>query len=390
MAEIWRQPRADFRSSVPSAVRNWILGFSGFSILLSGVSIVRSTSVGWLWYFLVSLLIPVLVGDLTLEARALRRAIPIVGSIFGAYSTIEFAIERDPIYDSLYFNVGRGDYQHWSSYRADSVFSHPLFAGTFFAIATVVALTAWLEGGRRREIPFAIFCGTGLVLTLSRGAFIATTLALFAVFVGIFLVPKTAARQRMVGAVAGSVIGVLIVSQLGFVQNRLNSAEAASSTTGRGSLLEVSIRAVAQYYWMGSGPGTSRVAAEPFNDVGIPIESGYLELLISLGIVGFLCFIGIAVSVVLSALSRGDLVGLGMSVAFFVSIAGYNSLDGHRSTAILFGLVLIAASSSVQRSVNRVTVIRHPCGDVAGKASRFIVRCPIDRRSAPSTSAKSY
>lgn len=334
-------------------VRRASLLFVAISFCLGFLSISRFTSFGWLVYFAVALLIPIFVKDVSDEAHALRRSIPVLGSAIALWSILEFAVGRDPVYDAIFSLVGREDYQHWMSYRADGTFGHPLFAGTFFAIAVTVSVASWMTYRRKSFIVYALLSGVGLVLTLSRGAFLAAGLGVLVV-----LLVASVGRARgysqvrsrgTLGVLGGAGIFFLILSQVDFVTDRLGSSEARASNEGRSSVLDISLRAAESYQWVGSGPGTSRAAASPFNFINLPIESGYLELLISVGVIGLLAFIGIGIFSLIDAARRRDLIAVSLIVPFFIAIAGYNSLDGQRSTALLLGLVLLAACGADRR-----------------------------------------
>lgn len=342
------------RTGFSKAMRSCIVLLILVSGVLAVISLNRFTSFGWLLYFSVGLLMPLLVRNFEEESRSLRNAVPILGSLIAGWSVFEFVLGYDPVYSVIYDVVGRGDYQHWASYRADGTFGHPLFAGTFFAVTTVVSLAAWISSRERKNLFFAAMCAVGLVLTLSRGAFVAAAL-------GVLTVLLLAARQDRTNFSAGkgrgvlgilgiTSLGVLVVSQLDFVTDRLGGAEAQSSNEGRNAILGISIRAAEDHNYLGSGPGTSRSAALPFNHIDLPIESGYLELLISLGVLGVLAFIGIGVMAVLCVFRRRDVLGVAFIVPLFVAIGFYNSLDGQRSTALLIGIFLIAACGGVQSS----------------------------------------
>jgi hypothetical protein len=303
------------------------------------------TSLLWLAYLWIGVAGSIFITDVTDETRLLRIAFPVIGGVLGVYSLVEFGLGRDPLFDSVYEAIGRGDYQHWSSYRADATFAHPLFAGTFFATALVLALGWWLSDGSKVAGFCTVLTGAGLLLTVSRSSIVAGIVGCVVLLIGVSLSATGSVRRRNLWA-TGIGFGALIsIVNVGPLADRLESAEATSSNEGRQSVIDVALESAANHGWIGSGAGTSRSAALPFNFSGLPVESAYLEILISIGVAGLILGSLYFGSVCLDVFRRGDFSGLGAVIAFLVTIGFYNSLDGQRTTFVLLGLVFLVARS---------------------------------------------
>jgi O-antigen ligase len=152
-----------------------------------------------------------------------------------------------------------------------------------------------------------------------------------------------------------------------FVQERLNSDEAGESDATRSTLFDLTFYTASQYNWLGSGPNTSAEAVRPYNVNYALVESGYLQLLVSVGIPGLiLFFLVLAVSGVL-ALKRGLFGAAGLLTGYAVAIAFFNVLESNPPTLVLIGFSLVTVWGSASGSESRRlagTALKRARGDL--------------------------
>ncbi|MGL4340274.1 MAG: hypothetical protein ACRCSP_07620 [Rhodoglobus sp.] len=321
-----------------------------WALILSSASPARSTSFAWMASFVVGALIPLLVLDARREAHLVRTAWMICGGAMGGYAVIELVLGQSPLYGALYSALGVPSIQHWSVYRAEASFHHPLYAGAFLSAAAAIAIGHWLTHDRRSSLILGLLSAVGVAATVSRGSILATGIAVgLAVVAAIFtegrrLVPRLIVV--MVLAVA-AVFGLLNFAAL---TSRTDSTEAELSEGARDLGVIIALRAAAAAQWLGSGPGTSGISARKFDDV--VIENSALQLLISVGIPG-LSFIALLVAaLVINSLKSRDLASAAGLIAYTVSILGFNAIDAIRGMHLLVGLLfLITLNPAIRDSV---------------------------------------
>ncbi|WP_104082527.1 O-antigen ligase [Cryobacterium sp. Y11] len=299
------------------------------------------TSLGWTISFSAAVLLPLCIGTSTREAFWIRRVWLLLGAWLGAYAAIEGVLRFNPIWGTVYQALGLSDHQHWSVYRADASFGHPLFAALFFAVACALAIGIWLRENSKPALAAAVFSGLGLVATVSRGALVAAAVAVgFAYLVSLLL--RGEKRWGKFALLAGLiVVGVIGLFQFDAFTARNNSIEAELSSQARDLGVWVSLQAANLTNWIGSGPGTSGITGRLINEV--TIENSMLQLLISIGLPGlalFLLMIGFAVAHSLTQRAVGAAAAL---VAYTVCITGFNAIDALRPMHLLLGCLLILA-----------------------------------------------
>ncbi|NYD68512.1 O-antigen ligase family protein [Agromyces atrinae] len=293
---------------------------------------------GWAISFFTAVLVPVCVGFSEREARALKSTWIALGGIIGFYTVIESALRQN----FLYWALGMPSSQHWSMYRAEGPFGHPLLLSTFLVVAFGLGVGMWLQYGRKSALVGGALSLTGVVMSLSRGAILAAIVTIFAVYLLAGARSEGRSSKRLVGLGALALAGVVTVVFGTSVVDRWTSTEAAGSTDARDGGFSVALSAAEWGHWLGTGPGTSAVAAQQFGFT-LPIENSYLQILVSLGIPGLVVFTLLCVSALSVTIRRIDIAAFGGLVAYLVAIAGYNLIDDRRSAHVLLGCLLIIA-----------------------------------------------
>ncbi|WP_104130090.1 O-antigen ligase [Cryobacterium sp. N21] len=330
-------PPAPFRS----ATRYFALLFLVWTLFTLARTTDLQASLGWMISFSAAVLLPLCIGTSTREAYWIRRTWLLLGAWLGAYAVVEGVLRFNPIWGTLFSALGLTDHQHWSVYRADASFGHPLFAALFFAVACVLAIGIWLRENSKLALAAAVFSSLGLVTTVSRGAILAAAIAIGFAY-AVSLVLRGEKRWGKFALLAGLfVIAVVGLFQFDAFTARNNSVEAELSSQARDLGVWVSVQAANLTGWIGSGPGTSGITGRLFNEV--TIENSLLQLLISIGLPGLALFLLMIGSAIAHALSRRAVGAAAALAAYTVCIAGFNAIDALRPMHLLLGLLLILA-----------------------------------------------
>jgi hypothetical protein len=344
LQRLTRKARADAGDGPAPAPWRAAAVISAVAFLLWAIfALVRSvevqTSAGWLISFTCGALLPLLIANASKEAEYLRKTWIVLGAVLGVYAVVEAALRANPLWGTLYSAIGAEDSQHWSVYRAEVGFGHPLIASLFFAAAACLALGNWLTTNAKWTLLAAALSAFGLAATVSRGAILAGGIALvFCALAALFFHgEKRWNRFALVGFLG--VVGLIGLSQFGALTDRNDSAEAVLSAGARDTGIWVAQQAAALTNYIGSGPGTSGITGRLFDDV--VIENSGLQLLISVGIPGLLFFLGIIGSAFFHALSRRAAGEASALLAYSICIAGFNAIDALRPMHLLLGVLLI-------------------------------------------------
>lgn len=317
------------------------LGWALFTLVRSSDVV---TSTGWLISFTAGALLPLLIRDARREAEGIRRAWLFLGGWLGAYAAVEAVLGANPVWGALYSALGLVDSQHWSVYRAEASFGHPLFAGLFFAVACALAIGNWLTTNSRWTLTAAIFSGLGLVATVSRGALLGAAIAVAVAYAAAMVLRGEKRWSRFAALAALGAVGILALFQYDAFRARNDSTEAELSSYARDLGVWVTGEAVNLTGWIGSGPGTSGITGRLFDDV--VIENSLLQLLISVGLPGLILFIGLMGWVFVHALSRRAIGPAAALLAYSVCITSFNAIDALRPMHLLLGCLFLLALHS--------------------------------------------
>ncbi|WP_227496995.1 O-antigen ligase family protein [Planctomonas psychrotolerans] len=316
-----------------------LLLWMGFSTLFS---IDRPSSIVWMLLFATATVPVVFLSDAVRERVVLVRGWSVFGAVLGAYAAVELVLARNIVYGYIYSFFG-GDGQHWETYRASASLGSPVFAGMFFACSTAIALAQWASSRSRWGLVLLAANAAGLVATLTRGGYIAVAVA---VVVG-FLVSavhrnRATIRVFLAGALVATV-GLAVALAVPAVAARLLSTEASGSLTQRTRSIDIVVERSATLPPTGAGPDTSFLAmGRAILDLRF-IENSYLQLLLSIGLVGVLLFVALLGAAWVSAFRRRDMEAIMLLTVFGASIGTYNAIDDQHGTVVVLGLVLLVA-----------------------------------------------
>lgn len=329
--------------TTPPALRigAWIAAaaFLAWALLTALRSEYSDTGFSWLSSFTIGMLIPLLVPDARAEARALRSTWLVVGAIAGAYAAVEVVLQGSPLWGTLYDALGYGSSQHWSVYRAEVSFGHPLFAAAFLAPPALLGIGGWLGSGRAWHLVAGLVAAVGVVATVSRGAILAVALgAALALVLALTVIPRRPGR-RVAQLTALAVVGGIGVLNFPALTARMDSLDAARSSEARDIATGVAMQAAANAGWLGSGPGTSGISGREIYDV--VIENSLFQLLISVGIPGLVLFLALVALLALAAVRRGDVAAAAAMAGYLVVITGFNAIDAVRALHLVLGLLVI-------------------------------------------------
>lgn len=265
----------------------------------------------------------------------------ILAVILTVYALVEFVLQRNPIFDPLIALSGSEPVQHWSVYRAYATLGHPLYAGLFFSIAFAISVGRKLEGGANRNLLFAGAALVGVLLTVSRNSLGAAAVAA-ALLVGVSMFSPRSKVPVLARLGLGVLLlgGLVLAFQSSVFQERVDSAEAGSSTAARDALLDLALRAARAHDWLGAGAASAAQAAAPFNANEIYIEGAWYQILISLGVPGILLFLLLFACSFIFALRRGRYAAAGAVIAYAFSISFTPVLESHRPYLLLLGFVV--------------------------------------------------
>lgn len=347
---VLQQGAAAARAQLPRGETHRVAGPRAFALLAAGFlliwivittvrSVAVSTSITWTVCFIASALLVFVVPSAFAEARMLREAWIRVGFWFGLYAAIEVTLQSSPLYGPLYRVLGLTSVQHWSVYRAEVGFGHPIWAGAFFTPAAILGIVYWLQTGRTKYLVFGAGAAIGVVSTVTRGSIAAIGIAIGAAVVVVTLFTVRRSLGRILGAIVGSLLAAVAVLVASPLAERTQSAEGAISTGARDLGTEMGLRAAEAAGYLGGGPGTSGILGRRYTDV--VIESSLLQLLISIGIPGLLLFLGVVAALVINALRVQDVAAAAALVAYVIAISSFNSIDAIRSEHLLLGLLFL-------------------------------------------------
>lgn len=308
-------------------------------------------SIRWLVSFGLAVVLPSLVLDYEDELLTLWRVLPVVTLISAAYAVAEFVLNYNVIYSPLYEALGRPLAGSSGVYRSHGSFGHPLYASTFFAVSFAVAFGRWFSGASGSILWMASSLA-GLLVTVSRGGLVAASAGA--------LVVLLAAAVRGDGRMgkylrAGAVLtaGSLGVLSVGLIQQRTRTGEAATSSEVRERVYPLALDLAELTGWRGAGAGASDVLVLHYTNQAYPLENSYLQMLVSLGGIGLVTYIGFLVVSGTHAVRARNWIALAGFVAFAVSVYGYNALETVLPMHVLLGLLTLAALAPGARADKR-------------------------------------
>lgn len=347
------------RDPGPTRTYPYLLGIG--LLLLVPFSINPARSLLWVVVLGVAALLPSTLTTGFRTTEALRRTWFVIAGLLALYAIAESVTHLNPL-GGLYTVE-----QHWSVYRVTTTIGHPLLNGAFFATTACLAVFAALQGGRARWLPMLVFplSGVAAALTGSRSALVALAAGLAVGLIVSIFSRRLTARVK-VGGLTLAVATVLTLPNLPTFADRLGSLEAAASASYREAVVRLAVRLIEQQPLFGGGPGTSGRVAEQSGAL-LPLESGVLGTLVSVGLLG-----GAAIAVYLvlawTAFARRQQFGaLSALTAFLVAGGSFPLWESNAAALALVGLVWLAGgTSSAASSTTQPTARLVAPGQVVG------------------------
>lgn len=326
----------------PLGGRFWVLATTG--LFLTWISLGATWSVNpplsilFVVAFAVTVVIYLLVPDITVEAALVAKSWIVAGAIASIYASLEFVAGKNVIADALREFSGRPLHQ-WSVYRSEAWFVHPLYASVYLAIAAMLGVGVWIVRGNLLSLACGLICVFGVVTTGSRGGLVAVAVGLAVTWlVAAFRVRPLPSARMILAAVIG-IIGVYGVQQLPSIAERAASLEAQRSSEARDIGFQQALHAAEHYGWLGSGGFTSKSVFDAVSD--IPLENAYLQLLVSIGVPGVALFALLMLSLLLLAVTRRAAAEAGALATCIVVLGTFNAIDDVPGHLLLLGACVL-------------------------------------------------
>lgn len=324
-----------------------LLAFTGWLLVSVVTSIQKGTAIGWMVSFLVLILLLTLLGFGDRRAGRVAESTWIVlGAVLGAYALLEtFVLHANPLFGGIFAGGPSGLTQHFAIYRATTTLGHPVGNGLFFAAAVPLALGRMVARDRIGwHLLATVLAAGGVVASGTRTAFIAALVSSAIVLFG----PTSARLLNRGGVGLRLVVAVAMALTLAFgvwyLAARNNSAEGASSSSFRSTMITVAQQGVVESPLVGVGPGVAAVRWRSeltgTNGAGA-FESMWLEMVVGSGVpallLGFTVF-GTAIGTALRSRATPAAAGL---IAYLVTASGFNVWEGGRPGMVWIGLLMV-------------------------------------------------
>lgn len=317
------------------------LSWAIFLVIATGTPDSAMTSRNWTVSFALGAVLPLLVTANRRDIDTLWRVFPVLTVIVATYAVVEFAVQQNVFFDSVYEIAGRPVEQTWAVYRSHASFGHPLYAATFFATSAAAGLARWFSD--RQSWLWIAASMAGLTVSVSRGGLIAVAAgAMILLIAGWPRFRRGDLPGYRSGLVLMSVTAVLVLAS-GILQGRSGSREAATSSEARTEVQSIAVAVARETGWIGIGPGASDQAIQLRNDHGIGVENSLLQVFVSLGVPGSMALGILVLALLARSFQTGNLSGLAALTALLVAMTGYNAIEGVLPLHALLGLVFMIA-----------------------------------------------
>ena len=288
--------------------------------------------IGWVLQFSVvalPLLLPTAMGH---DLRQIAGFMTLWTCVLAMYTVLEFMRASNPLYESALQGLSIDLSTRWATYRSYGSFGHPLYAGTFFAVAAAAAFGEWLKSGRWYWVVTTGLAVGALVTTVSRGAAIAAGVGLLVAFV--LQRSGSAGISRRVIALVGIAFAAATYIQTVWAE-RSGSVEATTSADARQRVVGIAWRVSGEGQHVGWGASSSQAAFREIGGSMLVLENSFLQILVSLGLPGLILFATLMLLVFRPAFRSRNAGAAGALSALVLAIAGYNAIEGIPTVCIL-------------------------------------------------------
>ncbi len=250
-----------------------------------------------------------------------------------------------PSYEDAY------KWENYSVFRVSSTLGHPLNNGLFFSTAASILLLNLAQGARNVAYSAAIlFSFVGVFLSGSRSAILSLGIATLLILITSW---KRVSPAAKVWLSLSTPIAAIFAGESPWFRSifvRIESVEGASSQTYRQDLLQWVDFFADKYPFQGSGPGTSGYAWAAFGNTA-PLENGFLQLWVSLGLFSALVLIVALITVFFRMIKRNDSSWI-QFITVLVYIPLTNFVDDSSSFMAFICVVSLLAFANRRLAVN--------------------------------------
>lgn len=353
-------------------------------------------ALAWSAAFALLVLVPLLTAMDEPTVSRLKSTWVFLGALLTVFGAVEYLLESNPVYGSLYLSGPFPIEQYWNSYRITTSLGHPLWNSLFFAIAAAMGVGKYAETGRYRWLLLGAMSIAGIFLTVSRGGVVAAAIAIVVVALARGVAAPSVRNvdaapegqsigsrriSRMIAISLVGVVGVSAVVQSATYAERSSSSNGIASYDARVDLLSLGFELSRQYRHLGAGAGNSNLAVVDANQTAV-VENSYLQLLISLGVPGLLLFLALIILAVVAAFRCGSMAVGGGLIAYAVAIGGFNWLEASRAGLLLFGMLLLMSFSESSRRSRVPSTARDRPGPLTDRSAvrQIVGDSPSPRR----------
>ena len=255
--------------------------------------------------------------------------------VIGPLGVLESITKTNFIFGKLPFY---SDLQIWSDYRITVTFSHPIFAGTFFASSSILLFTMLLENKKIiwwKIIILNTFCIVNLFYTYTRGAYIAWLAGL------VFIAFRKIIRGENVGVYSLLIlIATFISTVLAPYIPRANTIEGGSSILSRLSSFNLAWDLMRGNLF-GHGPGLGQDTLTEDTQSKLILESSVLQVGLGIGWVGLAIMVVAFLETLIVAQRSYTSQYLPVMVCCIICILSYNFIEGYKYAHFFIGAILI-------------------------------------------------
>ena len=202
----------------------------------------------------------------------------------------------------------------------------------------------------------------GVILTVSRAAFITTTIALIGISIWHL---RTSSRMRFAPIVAGVLLlgaGAVFVPKANIERIASIESEISTGRIGkRGRIWKAGIELFENRPMLGTGAATFAYAAEPLIGRDLAAHNTYVSVLTETGLIGFCCFgLALITFAIMAARLNTNECFLWLTVLFVWGVGVFSlTFEYKKATWIIFSL-LIATAGASETQQTRSPAIKMP------------------------------